>query len=311
MGGEPKKAPKAAELNDANIAKRTELERDIACLPEGSFGRELCQAQLDALPKPEEVTADPQDAPPTPQEAEDTAAKLTIARNDRLAAFKGRKDAHQVLVDDLKSQRDKIDGYIQQADAANDTAMADEAVQLVSLNARISFYEKQAETCPTKLAYGFHPEAMNSALTSTFGHLEGKPLVMEDLTLALNNFLLTSQLSTEIFKQQEQLLNLTTGPVRGSIGSADVNPQHLKTEADQAFTERRLAEQGGVNQEVPPAVAATPTGPQNAAAIAAGVQAALAGNPLDDHMDVKRNGPKRGADELSNYQDKEGDAVLN
>ena len=119
---------------------------------------------------------------------------------------------------------------------------------------------------------------------------------------ALKHFLLTSQFSTEIFKQQEQLLKLTTGPVRGSIGSADANPQHLKSEVDLAFAERRLAGRGGANQEVPPVVAATPIGPQNAESNAAGVQA-LAGNPLGDPMGVNRNAPKRGAEDLGNSQD--------
>ena len=125
---------------------------------------------------------------------------------------------------------------------------------------------------------------MNAALSTTFGHLEGQPLVMADLTLALNNFLLTSQFSTGLLKQQEQLRDQTTVAASGSAGSADANPP-----------------QGGVNQGVAPA---------NAAAVAAGVQAALAGNPQNDPMDVNQGGPKRGAGEMSKPQDKEGDSVL-
>ena len=107
---------------------------------------------------------------------------------------------------------------------------------------------------------------------------------MADLTLALINFLLTSKFSTGLLKQQEQLRDQTTVAASGSAGSADVRSQ-----------------EGGANQGVAPA---------NATAIAAGVQAALAGNPLNDPMDVNQGGPKRGAGEMSNPQDKEGDAVL-
>lgn len=298
VGAEPKKAAKA-EVSDEDIAMREDLARDIAAIPSQSKTIAILQAQFDALPKPREVATDTQaEQPKTPKEVENMVAHLTIARNERMAAYKGRKDAHREQVQGWADRIAELQGYIAQAEAFNVTQGELEGIELTTLNGRITHFENMAEACATKLAYGFHPEAMKPAFMSEFESMERKPLVIADMFMAVSKLLLKSKLGTEI-REQEERLKMATRIVCGSTGSADANPKHLQAQADQAFAERHLAAQGGAIQVLPPALAVAAIGPQKADAVASGVRAAISGNLPSDPVDVRCQ-PKRGAEVQSN-----------